>query len=257
MNDDSDFLIPGPAVPEDNDFLIPGIPADGNPAGGLGVDLNWDKGQYSNQQEQYVNEMEHRMIDTVIGDHKYSTPEHQYEPHHIGDDKNWTDASVPPAPVPWTAIGLAIAVLCISVCPKPKFPGPKQQSAPDPADPGPKEDPPSEPPKTPAPVPPTPAEPAPTPVPPTPAPAPQPLPAPAPEAPTPEPPARVCWVAREVYGYDNPSWLLFRDYLDFSAPKYFRDFYISYGERIAEFIKDKPFLKKLIKLWMDTKINLQ
>jgi len=243
MNDDSDFLIPGPVVP-----------ADGNPAGGLGVDLNWDKGQYSNQQEQYVNEMEHRMIDTVIGDHKYSMPEHQYEPHHLDEDHNWTDASVPPAPFPWTVVGAVIGALCVAFCSKLKFPGPKQQTAPDTTN-DPKTDPPSDPPPLPGPTP-TPSDPVPTPVPPTPAPAPQPTPTPAPEPPTPEPPSRSpCWVAREVYGYDNPSWLLFRDYLDYSAPKYFKDFYISYGERIAEFIKDKPFLKKLIKLWMDAKIK--
>ena len=100
---------------------------------------------------------------------------------------------------------------------------------------------------------PIPGEPAPTPKVPVPGPVPQPTPTPAPEPGTGQPPAR-CWVAREVYGYDNPSWLLFRDYLDFSAPKYFKDFYISHGEKIAEFIKDKPFIKKLIKLWMDTKI---
>jgi hypothetical protein len=98
-----------------------------------------------------------------------------------------------------------------------------------------------------------PAEPAPTPKVPVPAPVPQPAPTPAPETGTGQPPAR-CWVAREVYGYDNPSWLLFRDYLDFSAPTWFKKFYISHGEKIAKFIKDKPFLKKLIKAWMNTKI---
>jgi len=97
----------------------------------------------------------------------------------------------------------------------------------------------------------TPAQPAPATPKPDPVPVPSPKPAPDPE--TGKPPPK-CWVAREVYGYNNPSWLLFRDYLDFSAPTWFKKFYISYGEKIAEFIKDKPFLKNLIKVWMDTKI---
>lgn len=101
----------------------------------------------------------------------------------------------------------------------------------------------------------TPAEPAPTKTTPVPGPVPQPGPKPATGPETGSPPKK-CWVAREVYGYDNPSWLLFRDYLDFSAPTWFKKFYISHGEKIADFIKDKPFLKNLIRFWMDTKIEV-
>lgn len=63
-----------------------------------------------------------------------------------------------------------------------------------------------------------------------------------------------CWVAREVYGIDNPAWVAFRDWLTHDAPKWLDNAYIKYGERIAAFIKDKPVLKNLIRRWMDSKI---
>jgi hypothetical protein len=63
-----------------------------------------------------------------------------------------------------------------------------------------------------------------------------------------------CWVAREVYGINNPAWVAFRDWLTNDAPRWLDKAYIKYGERIAAFIKDKPLLKNLIRRWMDTKI---
>jgi hypothetical protein len=64
-----------------------------------------------------------------------------------------------------------------------------------------------------------------------------------------------CWVAREVYGEDNSDWMRFREWLLTKAPRWFRALYIKYGERFAAFIKDKPKLKRLIKKWMDGRIN--
>jgi hypothetical protein len=64
-----------------------------------------------------------------------------------------------------------------------------------------------------------------------------------------------CWVAREVYGEDNPDWMRFREWLYNKAPRWFRALYLKYGERFAAFIKDKPKLKSLIKKWMDGRIN--
>jgi hypothetical protein len=64
-----------------------------------------------------------------------------------------------------------------------------------------------------------------------------------------------CWVAREVYGEDNSDWMRFREWLLAKAPRWFRALYIKYGERFAAFIKDKPKLKRLIKKWMDGRIN--
>ena len=59
-----------------------------------------------------------------------------------------------------------------------------------------------------------------------------------------------CWVAREVYGQNNPMWLLFRGWLLDKAPSWFRKIYIKHGERFAEFISNKPFVKSFIRKWM-------
>lgn len=58
-----------------------------------------------------------------------------------------------------------------------------------------------------------------------------------------------CWVAREVYQDDR--WLLFRQWLETEAPTWLHDTYCKYGERIADFIKDKPTIKRVIKFFMD------
>ena len=60
-----------------------------------------------------------------------------------------------------------------------------------------------------------------------------------------------CWVAREVYGADNPQWLVFRDWLLKSGPVWFRKLYGRYGERFARYISDKPRVKAFIRRWMD------
>ena len=64
-----------------------------------------------------------------------------------------------------------------------------------------------------------------------------------------------CWVAREVYGAHNPSWLLFRNWLDTKAPRWFDKLYLRFGERFAKFISNKPRLKARIRAWMDSKIR--
>lgn len=66
----------------------------------------------------------------------------------------------------------------------------------------------------------------------------------------------VCWVAREVYGEDNPKWMQFRDWVINKASDDFREFYIANGERIAEAIKDKPSVKATIRNWMDAKLEV-
>lgn len=65
----------------------------------------------------------------------------------------------------------------------------------------------------------------------------------------------LCWVAREVYGEDNPRWELFRSWLIEDAPAWFRNLYKKHGERFAAFISNKPALKYLIRVWMDGRIN--
>ena len=64
-----------------------------------------------------------------------------------------------------------------------------------------------------------------------------------------------CWVAREVYGIENPKWLMFREWLDTKAPSWFDKLYIKHGARFAKFISNKPFIKNIIRKWMDTKIS--
>lgn len=65
----------------------------------------------------------------------------------------------------------------------------------------------------------------------------------------------LCWVAREVYGIDNPKWLQFREWMLTKASDNLRNFYIEYGERIAESIRNKPKIKAIIRKWMDGKIK--
>ena len=60
-----------------------------------------------------------------------------------------------------------------------------------------------------------------------------------------------CWVAREVYGKDNPEWIVFRNWLESEAPEWLDTLYLEEGERFAEFISDKPFLKSIVKMAMD------
>ena len=64
-----------------------------------------------------------------------------------------------------------------------------------------------------------------------------------------------CWVAREVYGEENPRWIQFREWLMVKAPSWFRKLYIKYGEGFAAWIKNKPRIKNLIRKWMDARIN--
>ena len=65
----------------------------------------------------------------------------------------------------------------------------------------------------------------------------------------------ICWVAREVYGIDNPKWIEFREWMLNDAPSWFRNLYIKYGERFAKFISNKPLVKSIIRKWMNTKIK--
>jgi hypothetical protein len=67
--------------------------------------------------------------------------------------------------------------------------------------------------------------------------------------------AWLCWVAREVYGADNPRWRMFRNWLLTDAPRWFRALYIAYGPDFARWIADKPRLKRVIRRWMDRRIE--
>jgi hypothetical protein len=67
--------------------------------------------------------------------------------------------------------------------------------------------------------------------------------------------AFACWVAREVYGVRGIRWMIFRFWMLEKSPRLFRAGYLKYGERFANFIADKPAIKSLVRLWMDSKID--
>ena len=65
----------------------------------------------------------------------------------------------------------------------------------------------------------------------------------------------MCWVAREVYGHDNPKWLQFRAWLRSDAPRWLHDVYAAHGEEFALWIHDKPAAKSAVRLLMDQAIE--
>jgi hypothetical protein len=60
-----------------------------------------------------------------------------------------------------------------------------------------------------------------------------------------------CWVAREVYGKSNPEWFIFRTWLEYDAPKWFKKLYVTHGENYAKLIAKVPPLKWLTKQLMN------
>ena len=63
--------------------------------------------------------------------------------------------------------------------------------------------------------------------------------------------SRTCWVAREVYGEDNPKWLQFRDWVVGASPDWFFNLYSKHGEKVAEKVKRNPWTKKVLRPLMD------
>jgi len=58
----------------------------------------------------------------------------------------------------------------------------------------------------------------------------------------------MCWVASELFGgWFEPKTVGARTFIAELAPKWFRDLYIKHGKRFAQFIKNKPWLKNLIR----------
>lgn len=64
---------------------------------------------------------------------------------------------------------------------------------------------------------------------------------------------KMCWVAREVYGEDDPRWLEFRDWVVGYSPDWFFNAYDKYGARFAKIVKKVPILKSIIRPFMDAK----
>ena len=65
-----------------------------------------------------------------------------------------------------------------------------------------------------------------------------------------------CWVAREVYGEVDVRWKLFRHWLLGMAPGWFRSLYLRYGQQFAGWLANKPLLKRIVRRWMDPKVEL-
>ena len=64
-----------------------------------------------------------------------------------------------------------------------------------------------------------------------------------------------CWVAREVYGKQNAEWFVFRTWLQYDAPKWFKKLYVTHGENYAKLIAKVPPLKWATKQLMDMVVN--
>tara|TARA_R110000744_G_scaffold342207_1_gene447360 strand:- start:44 stop:997 length:954 start_codon:yes stop_codon:yes gene_type:complete len=62
-----------------------------------------------------------------------------------------------------------------------------------------------------------------------------------------------CWVAREVYGQDDPKWLQFREWVIGYSPNWFYKGYEKYGEKVASIVNKMPALKAIIRPFMDAK----
>lgn len=60
-----------------------------------------------------------------------------------------------------------------------------------------------------------------------------------------------CWVAREVYGEQDPRWLQFREWLIIDAPQWLYNLYAKHGERFAGVVRKVPVLKRILRPLMD------
>lgn len=60
--------------------------------------------------------------------------------------------------------------------------------------------------------------------------------------------AALCWVASEVYGgWTKSETIKSRMYITNLAPKWFKNLYLKHGAKFAQYISDKPLIKKAIK----------
>jgi len=60
-----------------------------------------------------------------------------------------------------------------------------------------------------------------------------------------------CWVAREVYGPTDIRWFMFRSWMKKNAPRWLYKLYVKHGKDFAEYIKDKPKIKFIIRQLMN------
>lgn len=60
-----------------------------------------------------------------------------------------------------------------------------------------------------------------------------------------------CAIAREVYGIESPNWPLFRKWLFREAPVWLFRWYMKNQFAVAEWLSDKPRLKRVVRFFMD------
>jgi hypothetical protein len=63
--------------------------------------------------------------------------------------------------------------------------------------------------------------------------------------------ALMCWVAREVYGQDDPAWMEFRNWLLANGSERRLAKYLKNGPKVAEYISTRPGWKNKLRTWMD------
>jgi len=64
-----------------------------------------------------------------------------------------------------------------------------------------------------------------------------------------------CWVARAVYGVDDPRWIMFRGWLTTKAPLWLQTLYCAHGERFADWLENKPRAKSAVRFVMNIIVN--
>lgn len=67
--------------------------------------------------------------------------------------------------------------------------------------------------------------------------------------------AVACWVARTVYGVEDPRWIVFRGWLMTKAPLWLRSLYCAHGERFAAWLENKPRAKRSVRFFMNVVVN--
>lgn len=65
----------------------------------------------------------------------------------------------------------------------------------------------------------------------------------------------MCWVAREVYGETNPKWVSFRRWMLTKAPNWLCRLYARHGEKFARTVKQRPWIKRVLRPMMDLAIR--
>ena len=65
--------------------------------------------------------------------------------------------------------------------------------------------------------------------------------------------AMMCWVAREVYGEQDPKWMQFREWVIGHSPDWFYKAYSNYGEKFAKVVRKVPAIKIILRPFMDAK----